>query len=380
MGMKIQAIKTYVVSQKLGGKSFCYSQAWYDTRTILLLELITDDGLSGWGESFGNAYANQTIIDQVYAPAIMGEDVFASERIWDTLYQKMRDNGQKGSPIEAISAIDIALWDLKGQYTRMPVHRLLGGSRRERILPYATGLYRSRSKSLAKDLIDEAEGYIKQGFRALKIKIGFGLETDLETIRAVRCAIGPTRLMVDANHAYTAHEAIRLSHAMEKYDIEWFEEPVPPEDIEGYREVKAKTNIAVAGGEAEFTRYGFYRLLSSRAVDIVQPDCCVTGGLSEAMKVATLSTIHNIQCFPHVWGSAVALRTGIHFAFALPDFPGCLNPRGMYLELDRTPNIFREQLSPGAYHLNRDGYMLMDEEPGLGLHIDRSLIEKFRVK
>lgn len=378
--MRIQAIKTYVLSQRLNDQSFCYSQAWYDSRTILLLEMITDDGLCGFGESFGNAYANQTIVDRIYAPAILGEDVFASERIWDSLYQKMRDNGQKGSPVEAISAIDIALWDLKGQYVRMPVHRLLGGARRERVLPYATGLYRSKSKNLLKDLVGEAEGYARQGFRAIKIKIGFGPEADLETIGAVRGAIGNIKLMVDANHAYTAHEAIRLSNAMEKYDVEWFEEPVPPEDIEGYREVKAKTRIAVAGGEAEFTRYGFDRLLSRRAVDIVQPDCCVTGGLSEAMKIATLATVHNIQCFPHIWGSAVALRTGIHFAFALPDFPGCLNPRDVYVELDRTPNVFREQLSPGAYRLDGDGYMAIDDEPGLGLHIDRSLIEKYRVR
>lgn len=378
--MKIKEVNTYVVSQKLGEERFSYSQAWYNSRTIMLLEIVTDDGITGWGESFGNAFVNKTIIDSVYAQCILNEDVFATERIWESLYNKMRDNGQKGCSIEAISAIDIALWDLKGQYTHMPVYRLLGGCRRDYIVPYATGLYRGESADVVEELIKEAVGYAEQGFRAIKMKIGFGLEKDIISIRRVRQAIGKEiKLMVDANHAYNASSAIYLSRSIEEFDIGWFEEPVPPEDIEGYIELKNKTNIPVAGGETEFTRYGFNRMLAKRAVDIVQPDCCVTGGISEFVKIAALATIHNIQCFPHVWGSAVALRAGINCAFALPNYPDSLNPQEMYLELDRTPNIFREELSPMPYILDGQGHMPIEEFEGLGLHIDKKLIEKYRV-
>ena len=378
--MKVKELRTYIVSQELREGSFCYSQAWYNKRTIMLLEIITDDGISGWGESFGNAYVNKAIIDNVYAPLVTGENIFHTERIWDMMYNATRDNGQKGSPIEALSAVDIALWDLKGQYLDMPAHSLMGGHRRERVIPYATGLYRRKSDSMLKELIDEAVSYAQQGFKGIKIKIGFGIEDDIGTVKEIRKNVGDgIKLMVDANHAYNASTAIKLSRSLEAFDITWFEEPVPPEDIDGYIEVKSKTNIPVAGGEAEYTRYGFRHLLSRRAVDIVQPDCGVTGGISEFMKIAVMAAIHNIQCYPHIWGSSVALRSGMHCAFALPNYPDSLTPGDVYLELDRTPNIFREELSAGCYEI-KDGYIYLPEEKGLGLNIDRKLIEKYEVK
>ncbi|MCL2833408.1 MAG: mandelate racemase/muconate lactonizing enzyme family protein [Treponema sp.] len=377
--MIIDKLETIIVSQKLGGWRFSYSQAWYDTRTIMLLKITTDDGLVGWGESFGNAYVNKSIIDNVYAPAVIGENVFHTEKVWEKLYNMMRDNGQKGSPVEAISAIDIAMWDLKGQYTGLPVYDLAGGARRERIIPYATGLYRGEPPFGIKELVSEAVSYAEAGFRAIKMKIGFGIDDDVAAVKAVREAIGAKiKLMADANHAYNACTASKLARRLEEYEISWLEEPVPPEDIDGYKEVKSNTCIPIAGGEAEFTRYGFNRLLGSRAVDIVQPDCAVTGGFSEFMKIANLATIYNIQCLPHIWGSAVAVRCGMHCAFALPNYPDSLNPCDVYMELDRTPNIFRENLSAHAFDI-KDGYIYPPKDKGLGLDIDEKLIAQYRV-
>lgn len=378
--MKITNLTTYVVSQQLdGGTSFAYSQAWYNARTILLLKVETDAGVTGWGEAFGPAVVHKSIIDNIYAPVVLGRDPFDTEVIWEELYNKLRDHGQKGLNIESISAIDIALWDIKGKFAGTPVYKLLGGAPRDRLMPYATGLYRRECADLTAELVNEAVRYVEQGYRAIKLKIGFGVEEDLKTIKAVRNAVGGgVLLMVDANHAYNASLAVRLARKMEEYDIFWFEEPVPPEDIDGYVELRSKTNIPIAGGEAEFTRYGFYRLLEKRAVDILQPDCCVTGGISEFKKIAALASIHNIQCYPHIWGSAVALQAGIHCAFALPHFPPSLTPQDVLMEYDRTENIFRDKLSKKPPVI-KDGYVGLPGGAGLGLEIDEELIERYRI-
>lgn len=377
--MKIKECKTYIVSQKLGDKSFCYSQAWYNTRTILLLEVITEDGISGFGEAFGNAFINKSVIDAVYAPRIKGRHIFDSECIWDDLYNAIRDNGQKGSYIEALSAVDNALWDLKGKYAHLPVYQLMGGARREKIIPYATGLYHSNSETLEKDLVSEAVSYAEAGFRGIKMKVGFGVENDIHMVREVRRAIGDEiMLMVDTNHAYNAMTAVRLARGIEPYDITWLEEPVPPEDLEGYRQVKAATSIPIAGGEAEFTPYGFKNFIDARAADILQPDCSITGGLTAFRRIMTLAKLQNIQCYPHVWGSGVAVAVGLNAAFAMPDFPESLNPAPVYFELDRTENIFREEINNNQLKIV-NGYIECPQFEGLGIDINRELIARYQI-
>jgi len=379
--MKIQDVKTYVVSQKLArGECFAYSQAWYDSRTIMLLKITTDDGIVGWGESFGPALVNRAIIEHYFKAILIGLDPLDTEVIWELLYNKFRDHCRKGNTVEAISAVDIALWDIKGKALGLPVYKLLGGSPREYLVPYATGMYRSEIPTNNDKLVKEAMTYVDQDYKALKLKIGFGLNDDVHAVAAVRKAVGPgVKLMLDANHAYNASSAVQLSFRLEEFGITWFEEPVPPEDINGYVEVKAKTRIPVAGGEAEFCRYGFNELLSKRAVDIVQPDCCVTGGISEFRKVAVLASINNIQCCPHVWGSAIALQAAIHCAFSLPDIPFALNPQEIYLEYDRTPNVFREELALEPVK-TVNGNIMPPEKPGLGIEVDEKLIQSYLVR
>ena len=213
----------------------------------------------------------------------------------------------------------------------------------------------------------------------MKVKVGFGVEYDAQLIRDIRRAVGDrVTLMIDANHAYNATDALALARRVEDLEIGWFEEPVPPEDLRGYCEVRNGTTIPISGGEAEFTRYGFARLLDARAVDIVQPDCCVTGGLSEFANVAMLATIHDIRCCPHIWGSAVALQTGLHAAFSLPDYPESLTPAPVWLEYDRSTNVLREELN-----LNRirmvDGWIDLPERPGLGFEVNRDVLEHYRI-
>lgn len=376
----IHSVETFVVRHELQvEEQFEYAQYHYSDRTILLCRIITDSGYVGWGEAFGPALIHKTTIDTMYAPMVIGRNPFESEVIWESMYNKLRDHGQKGLAIEALSAIDIALWDLKGKIAGLPLWALMGGKRRDRVLPYATGLYRRGGKNELQLLVKEAVSYVDQGFRAIKLKIGFGRDYDIAAVKTVRKAIGDDiELYVDANHAYNATSAIDLGRRIEEYNIGWFEEPVPPEDIEGYREVKCALSIPIAGGEAEYTRFGFHRLFQARAVDIAQPDCTVTGGISEYMKIVSMATVHNIQCYPHVWGSAIALYTGLHCALTLPDFPTRLYPSEAKLEFDQTTNVFRDRLAGSPLPM-KDGYVDAPTGPGLGIEIDTDLVEQYRI-
>ncbi|RMF88751.1 MAG: mandelate racemase/muconate lactonizing enzyme family protein, partial [Nitrospinota bacterium] len=327
MLMKIAEVKTYVLQATLSDQeAFSYSQAWFHTRTAMLVEIVSDEGISGIGEAYGPPAGSRPIVEELYRPRLLGRDPLDTQVLWEELYNALRDYGRKGMSITALSAVDIALWDLKGKALGLPIYKLLGGPFRTRVQAYATGLYRRDVPDHQAALVEEAQGYVAEGFRAMKLKIGFGLQEDLRNVQAVRKAIGEERsLMVDANHAYDATQAIRLGRLMEPYHIYWFEEPVVPEDIAGYLQVKQALSIPVAGGEAEYTRYGFRELLSQRAVDIVQPDICACGGFSEAMKIATLASTWGVTYYPHVWGSAVGLYASLQLAAALPPNPLALS-------------------------------------------------------
>ena len=378
--MKVSRIDTYILSHDLEKKDcFAYSQYRYQSRKVLLCRITSSDGLVGWGESFGPPEVHKTTIDQIYRPIVMGRDPFDSEVIWYDLYNKLRDHGQGGLAIEAISALDNALWDIKSQAVGLPLYKLLGGGFYERIMPYATGFYRKEGAGELELLREEARCYLEEGFRAMKIKIGFGLDYDLEAVRTIRETVGPeVRLMIDANRAYTASEALEVGRALEPWDIAWYEEPVSPEDLGGYREVRQGLTIPVSGGEGESSVFGFERLLRKRVFDIVQPDCGVIGGLSSYRKVASLALLNSTLCYPHVWGSAVALWTGIHAAFATPRVSMRLYPAPMLLEYDRTVNHLREKLSRRMPRIE-DGWIYPPEKPGLGLDIDMDVVECYRV-
>jgi D-galactarolactone cycloisomerase len=310
--MKITGLRAHVLSAALS-QPFAYSRAWYDTRTAMLVEIETDDGLIGWGECYGPAAMTAAVVNSV-APWLIGEDPLRTDFLWRMIYARLRDHGQKGVVIEGLSGIDIALWDIKGKHFGVPVYQLLGGPIRNEVQAYATGLYRRKSGNPLRYLAEEAAGYVVDGFKAVKLKVGFGVAEDAAVTRAVREAIGPDiALMVDANHAYDASAAIRLGRMIEAHDIGWFEEPVPPEDVSGYQAVKAALAIPIAGGECEFTRFGFRNLLVSRAVDIVQPDTCAAGGLSECKKIADMAEAFGTRYNPHVWGTGIAIAASCSY-------------------------------------------------------------------
>ena len=260
----------------------------------------------------------------------------------------------------------------------VPAYRLMGGPLRTEVRAYATGLYRRKTGDPVQYLAEEAAEYVKDGFGAVKLKVGFGVEEDARVTRAVREAIGShVALMVDANHAYDAVAAIRLGRMIEAFDIAWFEEPVPPEDLEGYRDVKAAVSIPIAGGECEFTRFGFRDLLVSRAVDFVQPDTCAAGGLSECKKIADMAWCFGVRYNPHVWGTGIAIAASLQLLAVLPPHtPPSLKSVEPMLEFDRTEHPIRQAvLRQPIEHFG--GIVRVPDGPGLGIEINRDALAEF---
>jgi D-galactarolactone cycloisomerase len=267
---------------------------------------------------------------------------------------------------------------LKGRHLGVSVQRLIGGPLRNRVEAYATGFYRKRGGDPFSYLVEEAHQRIAAGFGAIKLKLGFGLDDDVRLCGAVRRAIGPqTRIMVDANHAYDAVAAIQLGRQIEPFDIAWFEEPVPPEDLAGYREVKAALGIPIAGGEAEFTRWGFRPLITERLVDILQPDLCAAGGLSEAKKIADMANAFGVRVNPHVWGTGVALAASLQLIACLPHNPPGLHPIEPLLEFDQSEHPVRMAVLAEPI-VQKDGWVNIPDRPGIGVEIDRAALAKFK--
>ena len=238
-------------------------------------------------------------------------------------------------------------------------------------------MYFSSGDNLSETIPREAKMYADSGYKAMKMKVGLGIKQDISLVKLVREAIGPdVKLMIDANHAYNLVEAVKLAKAVEKYDIFWFEEPISPEYYSQYEELRNKTTIPIAGGECEYLKYGFHKLLSSNSVDIIQPDICSTGGLTEAKRIANLATVHGASVVPHTWGTGIAIAAAAHFILNLDYIPGRLNPPDFYIEYDRTENKLREELTNSSLK-HENGVIYVSDEPGLGIEVNEEALKKY---
>jgi len=378
--MRILDVKTHVLSIPLE-KEFAFSMGWVSRRSALIVELITDIGVTGWGEALCHGLQPPeiaaTIIQTALKPILVGQDPFDVDVLWEKMYNLTRPFGQKGAVPNAISAVDIAIWDCLGRYLGKPIHKLLGGAYRTEVQPYATGFYRLRSGEYPKDAISEAKRHISNGFSAMKLKIGFGVEEDIAYVHSIREAIGVgPKIMVDANHAYNIGSARRILKAIESADIHWFEEPISPEDINGYKELKNLTNIYLAAGENEFTKIGFREWISQRAVDILQPDLCSAGGFTECRKISALAQAWHMPIVPHVWGSGIGLAASLQFIASLPPAPLALNPIEPMLEYDQSDHPFRRALIYDALPI-QNGMVQIPDRPGLGIEINRDILKQY---
>jgi D-galactarolactone cycloisomerase len=376
--MKISKIEPFVVSHHLK-EMFYFSQWQYDTRTICLVKITCDDGTFGWGEGYGPAGVIKAGVE-FFRESLIGCNPLETESLWQMMYLRSLDYARRGVLLSALSAIDVALWDLKGKILGQPVSVLLGGRRRQSVRTYATGMYFTKAESLSEKLAQEALGYKEQGFDAMKMKVGLNIEEDIENVKAVRQAIGPDiDLMIDANHAYSLTEAMKLARAVESYRISWFEEPVSPEYYSSYSQLRKATSIPIAGGECEYLRCGFLHLFQQQCVDIAQPDICAAGGLTEVKRIADMAYTFGVDLVPHTWGTGIALSAAMHL-IANIDMPGGrLNNPDALMELDRTENPLRDELVQPTFSPD-NGRLQVPDEPGLGVNVDEDALRRYLLK
>ena len=386
--MKITSIKSHVLRYELD-KELGYSQQYYKHRTAHLVEVETDEGITGWGECFGPgniALANKYIVEKVIQPLIKGDDPLKKEYIWHKVYNLLRDSGQKGMPIQALSGIDIALWDILAKKSNLPLYQLLGGKTNDKIPVYGYGMMLQKKpvEELCELFKNEASQIKEKNFKAMKMKIGMGPKEDLKLVSAVRDTIGSEfKLMVDANHAYNKNDALYVGKGLDEMNIYWFEEPVAPEDYDSYKELKEKLKTNIAGGEAEFTKYGWNQLIKNNCIDIAQPEVCGLGGITEYLKVSALAQSNFIPIVNHVWGSALSVAVNLHLLTTLPDMPGGLFPTKSMLEFDTTEkNIFITDLAEEKFSIldqvkNKNGFASPLENIGIGINPNKDFIKKY---
>ena len=376
--MKIASVETFDLRCDIE-PSFGWSQGWIDQRATTLVKITTEDGLVGWGEG-----AAASLIDELLAPLVIGGNPMQRAGLWERMFHALYNaNIFVGLAGSALSAIDIALWDLAGKATGLPAHALLGGKVRNRVAVYATGLYYTEGE-FPNRLLDEARSYVEQGFTGIKTKVGgLTVEEDVRRVRALRETIGPdVRLMVDANEAYNATTAIRIGHKLADLDLMWFEEPVNAQDIEAYLQVKDALPMAIAGGENLRTRFEFKDYLARRAYDIAQPDIMHCGGITEMARICSMANAYGIQVNPHVWGSPIMIAATLHLTATLPPCPTARDPQPYaqepVMEFDRTPSAIRQQVCSEPFD-QRDSYIQVPEGPGLGIEVDEYVVRDLSI-
>lgn len=339
----------------------------------------TDEGVTGLGECMVRLAPEATAaIVRELGEAIIGLDPFDTTFAWELMFSVMMNRGHlKGFFMEALSGIDIALWDLKGKAVNRPVYQLLGGAQRSRIPVYASSL---RMRGI-ETTIAEAKGFVSRGYRAIKLKVGADRhrhEKDLEVARAVRDAVGPdVQLSADANCGFERPAAMALGRGLEGLGYVWFEEPLAPDDWDGYAAMANALDIPIAGGETEFSRFGFRELFMRGALDIVQPNVGRAGGFTECLRIAALAEAFHIPYAPHTGScTAICMAAELHLAAALPGF---LIYEHMQADWSRdAPNPLRHDLVVSEVEAFRDGYLDLPTGPGLGIELNTAVAERYR--
>lgn len=345
-------------------------------RVTCLIRIESDEGPVGLGEAFGPPLVNVAHVQEL-APLFIGQDPFDHEKIWAAATNGRYHWGRNGVHTAALSGLELACWDLMGRAVGRPIAKLLGGWNRDRVTAYGSTGYFTQDPAGFRKLI---EAVAAEGFRHIKIKCGDGIASDLERIDLVHEIAGrDIGLMVDLNGNYTADMALRLAPHLEERGVVWLEEPVPPEDLEGYARLRNGSRVPLASGEADALRIGFRDLITRRLIDVVQPDITLCGGMAEAKAIVRMAQTWNLRFSPHVWGGGIALAAGLQLCAATPLYPHAdREVPPLLFEYDRGPNALREELL--AEPIRADGDQLpIPTGPGLGVEVDWSAVERYRI-
>lgn len=364
--MRIASVKTHLVHCEIPIDQRVRSGAGLKlARQAAIVEIRTDEGISGFGPaSFGSASldlrAVASMVDNAFAPMLLGEDPSRIQYLWDKIYygSVVRVHGPRSTGVALLSAVDIALWDLKGKACGLPLFELLGGAIKDPVPAYASSIYWSSPAEAAQT----AREFVDRGFRAIKLKVGVDYRADLESLAAVRDEVGPdVDIMVDANQCYSPHLALKVGRELERYDVLFFEEPITTDSVEGHRMLADKLDLRIATGENIYTRWGFVPFITSSAVAVVQADPSRTGGISEARKIFDLASAFHIDAVPHTFSDALTVAAALHLVAASSNAP--------LIELDQTFNPLQEGIAIDPLVVE-DGAIRLPSGPGLGIEID----------
>lgn len=368
--MKIAKITTHLISVPVDPDS-----AWVSSmgtavkRDALIIEIETDDGIVGIGECYhgSSPLSLEKLVQTVLKPVLIGKDPMNHEFNKHLLLRRCKLLGNMGMVTMAISGLEIAMLDIVGKYLRCPISKLFGGYRQWSPI-YVGGLCLGWKP--LDELCTEAKGFVDQGFKAIKLRVGQGVDKDIACVREVRRAVGSEiKIMVDVNQGYSDLEAMKIIKAYEKEDLYWLEEPVPHEKLATMARLRGMSFVNIAAGENEFTLFDFKRVLDSGAVDIIQPDTCKIGGISEMRKIAVLAESHQIEVAPHIIGSSIALAAGLQFIGTIPN--------GGMIEWDASPNnLFRDSIVLAPFEL-KDGQIKIPDRPGIGVDINYDFLKEY---
>lgn len=349
-----------------------YIQKGYATCYV---KVYTDEGIVGIGESIVREapLATASIVEDLLKPIILGKDPLDVQVLWDKMFHALRTRGHSwGYFVEAISGVDCALWDIVGKYYGLPVYKVLGGAFTDSVKAYASSIVYDKPENMVNVAVKLAD----QGYDQIKVKIGRGIKEDEKVIKMIRDAVGyDIEIMCDANSAYNVATAIKVGRKLEKYDCYWLEEPVPPDDINGYVKLAKALDIPICGSESLFGRYNYRDLISMGAVDIAQPNVTRCGGISEFKKIEAIASAYNIPITLHVGLSGAGCRAAsLHVAATIPSNL-FLNYEVYFLHNPLAHDIVKENVERVV-----NGYVKIPNKPGLGFDIDDEKAKMYLIR
>lgn len=349
------------------------------TQDDLIITVETDEGIIGYGEVDTSPNVGKAVVDAYMShgtcyglrEVLIGADPFDYEQLWNDMWAKTYYYGRSGPVLHVMSGIDMALWDIMGKSVGKPVHKLLGGSYKDKVRAYASALMPDDQKGVQK-LVEDC---VQKGYTAIKLgwgPLGYDYRFDIELVKTAKKVAGDkVEIMIDIGKRYRLKEAIRVAKAFEDLDIYWLEEPLPAEDLVGYRKLVESTSTRIATGEEESGRLAFSRLIHETHIDVVQPDMSRCGGLTEAKKIAVMAADQNILCVPHAFKTGVLVAASLQFIASIPHAP--------FLEFSITESAIRKELLVNPF-VQKDGYVEVPQLPGLGIEFNQEVIKKYGVK
>lgn len=366
--MKIDHIETlHLCYSYPPERRFTYAGGVCTGRLTSLVLVHTDTGRTGVGSVYSHPGLVELVVKHQLEPLLRGRDPCEVETLWEFMYRITRWYGRKGAAMSALGGIDTALWDLRGQDAGQPVWKLLGGQR-PTCPAYASALLWNTPEGLAK----EARGHLERGFRRMKMRLARSEEYDMTAVEAVRRAIGPEHdLMVDASMRYDLATAQRIGKTLAANRVFWYEEPFQPEDLDTFAMLRGTVGVPLAAGENEFGSQGFHELIRNRAVNIVQPDACRAGGITEVVRVGREAAAAGLRVATHTWSDAPAVLANAHAVSAMPN--------GITVEIDQTGNPFIDELLVEPLRVV-DGQLQLSDVPGLGITLNRDIIGRYLLK